>query len=59
VPAPSQRLALGSLFVVLALVFAGFASAAGKAHVWPIAAAAGVLALWLASLAWQSFRKRH
>jgi hypothetical protein len=59
VPAPPQRLALGTLFVVLTLAFAGFASAAAKAHVWPIAAAAGVLALWTASLAWQSFRRRH
>jgi hypothetical protein len=57
--AASQRHALGALFLVLALVFAGVASTAAKAHVWVVAGAAAVLALWMASLTWQSFRSRH
>ena len=57
-PVPSQRRALGVLFLVLAVAFAGFAWAAGAAHVWVIAAAAGVLAAWMASLAWQQLRRR-
>jgi hypothetical protein len=56
--APSQRIALATLFAVLALVFAGFAYAAGLAHVWVITVAAAVLALWMAQLAWQMARRR-
>jgi hypothetical protein len=58
VAVPSQRRALGALFLVLTLVFAGVAWAAGAAHVWVIALAAAVLALWMASLAWQQLRRR-
>jgi hypothetical protein len=58
VAASSQRRALGTLFLLLTLTFVGFAWAAGVAHVWVIAAAAGVLALWMASLTWQQFRRR-
>jgi hypothetical protein len=55
--APSQRRALGALFLLLAVMFAGFAWAAGVAHVWVIAVAAGVLALWMAQLTWQMLRR--
>jgi hypothetical protein len=42
---------LGALFVVLALGLAGIALAAFRAEVWVVGFAAGVLALWLGSLA--------
>jgi hypothetical protein len=51
VRAPSQRRALGALFLVLFLFFAGIAAAAFEAGVWPVAAAAAALALWLSTLA--------
>jgi hypothetical protein len=56
--APSQRHALGALFVVLAALFAGITVSAVSAEVWPIAAAGAVLALWLASLAARAWRPR-
>jgi len=52
VAAPSQRRALGTLFLVICLAFAGVAYAAAVAHVWAIVAAAAALALWMGSLAW-------
>ena len=60
--APSQRSALGALFLILAALFAGVAVAAGEAtrgdgRLWVIAAAAGVLALWLASFALRALRR--
>ena len=60
---PSQRRALGVLFLVLAASFAGLAaaSASGAGSTlarWVVAAAAAALALWLASLAWRAFRPR-
>jgi hypothetical protein len=55
----SQAPALFALFLVLAIAFAGVAWAAGHAGVWPIVAAAGILALWMASLAAQMLRRRH
>jgi hypothetical protein len=55
--ATSQRRALGTLFLFLCAAFAGVAYAAGVAHVWVILAAAGLLSLWLASLAWQMLRR--
>ena len=58
--APSQRRALGTLFLVLCLGFAGVAFAAvqaGGPRGFVIAAAAGVLALWLGSLALQMLRR--
>jgi hypothetical protein len=64
VRAPSQRRALGALFLVLALALAGIAVEAGKAAardqrgLFVIAAAAGALALWLAALAARSLRPR-
>jgi hypothetical protein len=59
VRAPSQRRALGVLFVALFLLFAGIAWAAAVAGVWPIAAAAAVLGLWLATLGIGALRPRR
>jgi hypothetical protein len=56
--APSQRIALATLFVALALVFAGVGYAAALARVWVIVVAAAILALWMAQLAWQTARRR-
>ena len=59
---PSQRRALGALFLVLALALAGIAVRAGGAAandqpgLWVIAVAAGVIALWLALLAFRALR---
>jgi hypothetical protein len=58
VAAPSQRRALGTLFLVLCLGFAGVAYAAAVAHVWPVVAAAALLALWMGSLMWQMLGRR-
>jgi hypothetical protein len=56
-----QRPALGALFALLALAFAGVAFAAGngaggQAGRWIIALAAAVLAVWLASMAFRALR---
>jgi membrane protein YdbS with pleckstrin-like domain len=56
VHAPAQRRALGALFLVLAIAFAGIAFAAGTAEEWLIVAGAAVIALWLASLAVRGLR---
>jgi hypothetical protein len=58
VAAPSQRTALGALFLVLAALFAGIALAAGAAGGggWVIALAAAALALWLLSMSLRAFR---
>jgi len=60
--APSQRAALGALFLILGLAFAGIAySAAVAGHGgarWVIALAAAVLALWLGGLAVRSLFRR-
>jgi hypothetical protein len=56
----SQRRALGALFLLLAAAFAGVAYAganAGAAAGWIVAAAAGVLALWLAGLSFRALRR--
>ena len=64
-PAPSQRRALGALFLVLALGFAGVAWAAGVAaaggndRVWVVTAASAALAFWMASLALAMLRRRR
>ena len=52
--APAQRRALGVLFVVLAVVFAGVAVAAGTAGQWVIAVAAAALGVWMAGLAFRA-----
>ena len=60
-PAPSQRTALGTLFLLLAVAFAGIAYAAVQAATggaWVIGVAAAVLALWLGSLAVRALMRR-
>ena len=59
--APSNRSALGALFLVLASAFAGIAVAAGwgagaELRRWVVVVAAAALALWLASLAFRALR---
>jgi hypothetical protein len=59
--AASQRRALGALFFVLAIFFAGIAFTAFASEdrsVWVIGAAAGGLALWLAGLSLRNLRRR-
>jgi membrane protein YdbS with pleckstrin-like domain len=56
VAAPSQRRALGALFLVLAVAFGGIAFAAGTAGEWIIVAAAAAIALWMAGLAARGLR---
>ena len=56
--APSQRSALGALFLLLAGLFAGIAVAAGGAEVWVIAIAGAALSLWLLGLSVRAFRAR-
>jgi hypothetical protein len=51
VRAPSQRRALGALFLVLAVGFAVVAVAALRADRWIIAFAAAAMAAWIGSLA--------
>ena len=54
---PSQRRALGALFLLLFLFFAGITWAAAVAAVWPVALAAAALALWLGTLALSALRR--
>jgi hypothetical protein len=56
VAAPSHRRALGALFLLLAVSFAGIAFAAGSAKEWIIVAAAAAIALWFAGLAVRGLR---
>lgn len=53
----SQRPALGALFLLITVAFAGIAWTAGNAGVWVITAAAAALAAWMGSLAWQMLRR--
>jgi hypothetical protein len=60
---PPPRPALGALFLVLAIAFAGIAAAAGEAvneepGLLVVVVAAGAIALWLLSLALRNLRKR-
>ena len=55
-PASSQRRALGALFLVLAVAFAGIAFAAGTAREWVIVGAAAAIALWMTGLAFRGLR---
>ena len=55
-PASAQRRALGALFLVLAIAFAGIAFAAGTAEEWLILAGAAAIALWLGDLALRGLR---
>ena len=59
---PSQRRALGALFLVLAAIFAGIAVAAVDAalvrgSLWIVALAAAAIALWLGGLAAGALRR--
>jgi hypothetical protein len=59
---PPPRPALGALFLVLAIAFAGIAAAAGEAvneepGLLVVVVAAGAIALWLLSLALRNLRK--
>ncbi len=54
--ASPQRRALGALFLLLAVAFAGIAFAAGTAKEWIIAAAAAAIALWMIGLAARGLR---
>ncbi len=58
--AARQRRALGTLFLLLAVFFAGIAIAAawGGGTAWVIAAAAAVISLWLANMARYALRRR-
>jgi hypothetical protein len=59
--AVSQRRALGALFLLLAIFFAGIAFtafAAENREVWVIGVAAATLALWLTGLAARSLWHR-
>ena len=58
VRSPSQRGALGLLFLLLGFGFAGVAYAAALGREWVIVGAAVVLALWLEGLAVRAFRAR-
>jgi len=61
VRAPSQRRALGALFLLLAAAFAGIAAASAYARAgarsWVVAFAAAALAVWMAGLAVRALRK--
>ena len=54
--APSQRRALGALFLCSSVSFAGIAFAAGVAKQWIIVAAAAAIALWMLGLAVRGLR---
>jgi threonine dehydrogenase-like Zn-dependent dehydrogenase len=60
---PPPRPALGALFLVLAIAFAGIAAAAAEAvdtepGLFVVVIAAGLIGLWLLSLAVRNLRKR-
>jgi hypothetical protein len=54
----SKRPSLGALFLLLACAFAGIAYVAARAGgtAWAIAAAAAVLAAWMAELSYRALR---
>ena len=54
--AASQRRALGALFLVLAVFFAGITAAAYTGGAWVIVVAGAVLTLWMGGLAIRTFR---
>jgi hypothetical protein len=53
-----KRPALGALFALIAIGFAGVAYAAAVAGdaAWVVAGAAALLAIWMGELAWKSLR---
>jgi hypothetical protein len=56
VAGPSQRRALGVLFLVLAGLFLFIAVAALDARQWVVGVAAAALGAWLGSMAWRGLR---
>jgi hypothetical protein len=56
--APSQRRALGVLFLLLTAIMVGIAYAAYRADQWVILVAAAVLAGWMATLVLRAWRTR-
>jgi hypothetical protein len=56
VRAPTQRRALGVLFLLLAALFAGIAVAGTNARVWPVAIAGLALCLWMIGLVARAWR---
>jgi hypothetical protein len=61
---PPPRPALGALFLVLAIAFAGIAAAAAEAvdtnkGLLVVVLAAGVIALWFLSLSIRNLRRRR
>jgi nitrate reductase NapE component len=56
VAGPSQRRALGVLFLVLTGLFALIAVAALGARQWVVAVASAALAAWVGSMAWRGLR---
>jgi hypothetical protein len=58
VAGPSQRRALGALFLVMTAMLAGIAWAAYEAEQWVIAVAGVVLAAWMATLVIRAWRAR-
>jgi hypothetical protein len=62
VAAPSQRRALGALFLLLAAALAGVAVESVRAHAgarsFVVAFAAAAIALWLGGLATRALRRR-
>ena len=55
---PSQRHALGLLFLVLAFGFGLIALAAARAGVWPVALAAVALGGWMATMSIRLLKRR-
>jgi hypothetical protein len=59
--APSQRRALGALFLFLSLGFAGIAAAAiaarAGARSWVVGLAAAAIAVWIGGLALRAWRR--
>jgi Flp pilus assembly protein TadB len=56
VRAPTQRRALGGLFLLLAALFGGIAVAGTSAGVWPVAIAGAALALWMLGMVARAWR---
>jgi len=55
---PSQRHALGLLFLVLTLGFGLIAVAGARAGVWVVAFAAGALGGWMATMSIRLLKRR-
>jgi hypothetical protein len=56
--APSQRRALGALFLLITIFFVGVAASAYEAEVWVVVVASGALALWMGTMAVRALRPR-